>query len=108
MTAFPKADVQNVRIGIEPNGRLWPKADIETESKWVFLNGCFGGKKRTFSVSIGVDLVSFQLVGVSSDRTKKKERLQGRGSLRHRDGTHTTAMGESQCWLAQGCGTLCL
>ncbi len=29
MTAFPKADVQNVRIGIELNVRLWPKADIE-------------------------------------------------------------------------------
>ena len=24
--------------------RFWPKADIETESKWVFLNGCFGEK----------------------------------------------------------------
>ena len=26
------------------NGCLWPKADIRTESKWVFLNGCFGEK----------------------------------------------------------------
>ena len=28
MTAFPKADVQNVRLGVELNVRLWPKADI--------------------------------------------------------------------------------
>ena len=28
MTAFPKADVQNVRIGIELSVCLWPKADI--------------------------------------------------------------------------------
>ncbi len=28
MSAFPKAAVQNVRIGIEPNVRFWPKADI--------------------------------------------------------------------------------
>ncbi len=28
MSAFPKADVQNVRIGIELNVRLWPKADV--------------------------------------------------------------------------------
>ena len=26
MTVFPKADVQNVRLGIELNVRLWPKA----------------------------------------------------------------------------------
>ena len=29
MSAFPKADVQNARVGIELNVRLWPKADIE-------------------------------------------------------------------------------
>ncbi len=28
MSAFPKADVQDVRIGIDLNVRLWPKADI--------------------------------------------------------------------------------
>ena len=28
MTAFPKADVQNVCVGIELDVRLWPKADI--------------------------------------------------------------------------------
>ncbi len=28
MTAFPKADVQNVRLGVELNVRLWPKADV--------------------------------------------------------------------------------
>ncbi len=28
MTAFPKADVQNVRIGIDLNVCLWPKADV--------------------------------------------------------------------------------
>jgi len=44
MSAFPKAAVQNVRLGIGLNVRLWPKADIETESKWVFLNVRFGEK----------------------------------------------------------------
>jgi len=44
MSAFPKADVQNVRIGTDLNVRLWPKADIETESKWVLLNVRFGEK----------------------------------------------------------------
>ncbi len=29
MTAFPKADVQNGRIGQELNVRLWPKADVQ-------------------------------------------------------------------------------
>jgi hypothetical protein len=29
------------------NVRLWPKADIETESKRAFFNGCFRGEKRT-------------------------------------------------------------
>ncbi len=28
MTAFPKADVQNIGIRTELNVRLWPKADI--------------------------------------------------------------------------------
>ena len=46
MTAFPKADVQNIHVGTELYVRLWPKADIETESKWVFLNVRFGGKSR--------------------------------------------------------------
>jgi len=26
--AFPKADVQNARVGSEPNVRFWPKADV--------------------------------------------------------------------------------
>ncbi len=39
-----KADVQNVGIGVELNVRLWPKADIRTESKWVSVNVCFGEK----------------------------------------------------------------
>ncbi len=38
MTAFFKADVQNGRFGAELYDCLWPKADIETESKSVFLN----------------------------------------------------------------------
>jgi len=25
---FPKADVQNVRVGVELNDRFWPKADV--------------------------------------------------------------------------------
>ena len=28
MTAFPKADIQNARIGTEMDVRLWPKADV--------------------------------------------------------------------------------
>ncbi len=44
MSAFPKADVQNVRAGGRPNVRFWPKADIRTESKWVSVNVCFGEK----------------------------------------------------------------
>jgi hypothetical protein len=28
MSAFPKADIQSVRIGVDLNGCLWPKADI--------------------------------------------------------------------------------
>ncbi len=42
--AIEKPDVQNICIGAELNGRFWPKADIETESKWVFLNVRFGEK----------------------------------------------------------------
>ena len=30
--------------------RLWPKADIRAESKWVFLNVCFRGEKQPFMV----------------------------------------------------------
>ena len=44
MSAFPKAAVQNARVGIELNVCLWPKAGIETESKSVFVNVCFGEK----------------------------------------------------------------
>ena len=29
MTAFPKADVQNAGVGVEPNVCLWPKADVQ-------------------------------------------------------------------------------
>ncbi len=39
-----KADVQNVRARGRPDVCLWPKADIETESKSPFLNVCFGEK----------------------------------------------------------------
>ena len=31
---------------------FWPKADIETESKWVFLNVCFGEKSRHSGVRV--------------------------------------------------------
>ena len=31
--------------------RLWPKAAIRTESKSVFLNGCFGEKQTLDSLS---------------------------------------------------------
>ncbi len=55
MSAFPKAAVQNGRVGVELNVCFWPKADIETESKTVFVNVCFGGKKRTFGSPTGVE-----------------------------------------------------
>ena len=28
MSAFPKADIRNVGVGVELNVRFWPKADI--------------------------------------------------------------------------------
>ena len=33
MTAFPNAVVRERRVRVDLNVRLWPKADIETESK---------------------------------------------------------------------------
>ncbi len=39
MSAFPKADVQNVRDGVELNGCSWPKADIRTQSESVLATG---------------------------------------------------------------------
>jgi len=30
MAAFPKADIQEVGIGVVLDGRLWPKADIQS------------------------------------------------------------------------------
>ncbi len=44
MTAFPKAAVRERRLSGDLNVRLWPKADIRTESKSVVLNVCFGEK----------------------------------------------------------------
>jgi len=29
MSAFPKADVQNIRVGAELNVCLWPEADVQ-------------------------------------------------------------------------------
>ncbi len=52
MSAFRKADVQNVGVEIVLDVCLWPKADIRTESKSVFLNGCFGGKSRHSGVRV--------------------------------------------------------
>ena len=46
MSAFPKAAVQNLRVGVELNVRLWPKADIRTESKSLLSNVCFGEKSE--------------------------------------------------------------
>ena len=45
MSAFPKADVQNERIGVGLNVCFWPKADIQTESKSTCVNVRFGGKR---------------------------------------------------------------
>ena len=28
MSAFPKADIQNLRVWVEPNVCLWPEADV--------------------------------------------------------------------------------
>ena len=46
MSAFPKADVQNVRIGVNLDVCLWPKVDIGTKSKSPILNGSFGEKSE--------------------------------------------------------------
>ncbi len=29
MSSFPKADVRESRVKVDPNVRLWPKADIQ-------------------------------------------------------------------------------
>ncbi len=34
------------------NDRFWPKADIETESKWVSVNVCFGEKSGHSGVRV--------------------------------------------------------
>ncbi len=39
MSAFPKADVQNVRIGTDLNVCLWPKADIRVLELRARVNG---------------------------------------------------------------------
>ena len=39
MTAFPKADVQNVLIGIGPNVRFRPEADIRGLCHFTMLPG---------------------------------------------------------------------
>ena len=39
MSAFPKADVQNCRVGSGFYVCLWPKADVEAESKpFIFMS----------------------------------------------------------------------
>ncbi len=42
---------------------LWPKADIETESKALILNVCFRGEKRTFSRYCQLERSMFYNVG---------------------------------------------
>ncbi len=44
MSAFPKAAVRERRLRGDLYVRLWPKADIRTESKSVFTNDSFGEK----------------------------------------------------------------
>ena len=44
--AFTIARIPALRFQKYANVSFWPKADIETESKRVFLNVCFGGKSR--------------------------------------------------------------
>ncbi len=63
-----KADIQNVGVWVELYGCLWPKADIRTESKSVFLNGCFGGKSRHSDLNPG-GVIS--IIGVGSDQIDK-------------------------------------
>ena len=43
MSAFPKADVQDVGVGTDLNVCLWPKADIRTESISLIVDVSFGG-----------------------------------------------------------------
>jgi len=39
MSAFPKADIQNVCDRVELYGCSWPKADIRTQSESVLATG---------------------------------------------------------------------
>ncbi len=44
---------------------FWPKADIETESRWVFLNVRFGeksGHSTLYTTLIGSDLAGFFII----------------------------------------------
>ncbi len=40
MTAFPKADIQNVCVGVGLNVRLWPKADVQKLAQTTKMPGC--------------------------------------------------------------------
>ncbi len=53
------------------NDCLWPKADIETESKWVFLNVRFRGKSGHSEDAIRLLIRVFSTVGVCSDSADK-------------------------------------
>ena len=44
MSALPKADVRILGFLDRADVCFWPKAAIETESKWVVSNGRFGEK----------------------------------------------------------------
>ncbi len=50
---------------------LWPKADIETESKSLFLNVRFGGKSGHSEDSIRLLTRAFSAVGVCSGLADK-------------------------------------
>jgi len=57
MTAFPKADVQNVRVGTGLYGCLWPKADGQS---------CFLDDFDT--TSYGVQIMQFRTLLLTSIR----------------------------------------
>ncbi len=56
--------------------RLWPKADIRTESKSVFLSVRFGGKNGHSDPKLGGVISIVGVVSVQTDKAKPAERRE--------------------------------
>ncbi len=53
MTASPKADIQNVRVGVALNVRFWPKRTLEPLKKAAPL--CAIGPRRFWGPEFGFE-----------------------------------------------------